>query len=162
MKLRVEDMAISFDNRRILEHVGFHVEEGEFTALIGPSGCGKSTLLNILAGLLHCEEGIFYVDDVQVTGVSSHFAYMPQDDLLLPWKNILDNVCLYGKLHGHINEAREKALQEFETFGLKGYELSLIHILFETSTFPLRLFVPYYTRISNFLQRKIKKGVDKL
>jgi len=122
MKLRVEDMAISFDNRRILEHVGFHVEEGEFTALIGPSGCGKSTLLNILAGLLHCEEGIFYVDDVQVTGVSSHFAYMPQDDLLLPWKNILDNVCLYGKLHGHINEAREKALQEFETFGLKGYE----------------------------------------
>lgn len=71
---------------------------------------------------MHCEEGIFYVDDVQVTGVSSHFAYMPQDDLLLPWKNILDNVCLYGKLHGHINEAREKALQEFETFGLKGYE----------------------------------------
>ena len=34
MKLRVEDMAISFDNRRILEHVGFHVEEGEFTALM--------------------------------------------------------------------------------------------------------------------------------
>ena len=97
MKLRVEDMAISFDNRRILEHVGFHVEEGEFTALIGPSGCGKSTLLNILAGLLDCEEGTFYVDDVQVSGVSSHFAYMPQDDLLLPWKNILDNVCLYGK-----------------------------------------------------------------
>ena len=62
MKLRVEDMAISFDNRRILEHVGFHVEEGEFTALIGPSGCGKSTLLNILAGLLDCEEGTFYVE----------------------------------------------------------------------------------------------------
>ena len=122
MKLRVEDMAISFDNRRILEHVGFHVEEGEFTALIGPSGCGKSTLLNILAGLLDCEEGTFYVDDVQVSGVSSHFAYMPQDDLLLPWKNILDNVCLYGKLHGHVKEAREQALQEFEAFGLKGYE----------------------------------------
>ena len=122
MKLRVEDMAISFDNRRILEHVGFHVEEGEFTALIGPSGCGKSTLLNILAGLLDCEEGTFYVDDVQVSGVSSHFAYMPQDDLLLPWTNILDNVCLYGKLHGHVKEAREQALQEFEAFGLKGYE----------------------------------------
>ena len=122
MKLRVEVMAISFDNRRILEHVGFHVEEGEFTALIGPSGCGKSTLLNILAGLLDCEEGTFYVDDVQVSGVSSHFAYMPQDDLLLPWKNILDNVCLYGKLHGHVKEAREQALQEFEAFGLKGYE----------------------------------------
>lgn len=78
MKLRVEDMAISFDNRRILEHVGFHVEEGEFTALIGPSGCGKSTLLNILAGLLDCEEGTFYVDDVQVSGVSSTLPICPR------------------------------------------------------------------------------------
>lgn len=52
MKLQVEDMAISFNSRRILEHVSFHVEKGEFVALIGPSGCGKSTLLNILAGLL--------------------------------------------------------------------------------------------------------------
>ena len=113
-------MAISFDNREILEHVGFHVE-GEFCLRIGPLGCGKSTLLNILAGLLDCEEGTFYVDDVQVSGVSSHFAYMPQDDLLLPWKNILDNVCLYGKLHGHVRKPKQ-ALQEFEAFGLKGYE----------------------------------------
>lgn len=122
MKLQVEDMAISFNSRRILEHVSFHVEKGEFVALIGPSGCGKSTLLNILAGLLDSEQGTFSVDDVRVQGVSSHFAYMPQDDLLLPWKNILDNVCLYGRIHGHVKEAKESALQEFETFGLKGYE----------------------------------------
>ena len=44
MKLRVEDMAIAFENNKILEHVSFHVAEGEFVALIGPSGCGKSTL----------------------------------------------------------------------------------------------------------------------
>ena len=122
MKLQVEDMAISFNSRRILEHVSFHVEKGEFVALIGPSGCGKSTLLNILAGLLDSEQGTFSVDDVRVQGVSSHFAYMPQDDLLLPWKNILDNVCLYGRIHGHVKEAKKSALQEFETFGLKGYE----------------------------------------
>ena len=51
MKLRVEDMAIAFENKKILEHVSLQVAEGEFVALIGPSGCGKSTLLNILAGL---------------------------------------------------------------------------------------------------------------
>lgn len=66
MKLQVEDMAISFNSRRILEHVSFHVENGEFVALIGPSGCGKSTLLNILAGLLDSEQGTFSVDDVRV------------------------------------------------------------------------------------------------
>lgn len=122
MKLRVEDMAVSFDAQKILEHVSFQVEEGEFIALIGPSGCGKSTLLNILAGLLQSEEGCFYVDDVKVEGLSSHFAYMPQDDLLLPWKTILDNVTLYGKIHGQSKQAKQKALAEFKTFGLEGYE----------------------------------------
>ena len=45
MKLRVEDMAIAFENKKILEHVSLQVAEGEFVALIGPSGCGKSTCL---------------------------------------------------------------------------------------------------------------------
>ena len=63
MKLRVEDMAIAFENKKILEHVSLQVAEGEFVALIGPSGCGKSTLLNILAGVLQAAEGCFYVDD---------------------------------------------------------------------------------------------------
>ena len=99
MKLRVEDMAIAFENKKILEHVSLQVAEGEFVALIGPSGCGKSTLLNILAGVLQAAEGCFYVDDEKVEGISSHFAYMPQSDLLLPWHTILENVTLYGRLH---------------------------------------------------------------
>lgn len=66
MKLRVEDMAIAFENKKILEHVSLQVAEGEFVALIGPSGCGKSTLLNILAGVLQAAEGCFYVDDEKV------------------------------------------------------------------------------------------------
>lgn len=122
MKLKVEKMSISFEQRQILQEVDFQVQSGEFVALIGPSGCGKSTLLNILAGLLEGESGKVFVDDVEVHGISSHFAYMPQNDLLLPWKTIIDNVCLYGKIHHCVKEAKDKALKEFEIFGLKGYE----------------------------------------
>ena len=122
MKLRVEDMAIAFENKKILEHVSLQVAEGEFVALIGPSGCGKSTLLNILAGVLQAAEGCFYVDDEKVEGISSHFAYMPQSDLLLPWHTILENVTLYGRLHHAKKQAQQQALKEFATFGLAGYE----------------------------------------
>jgi len=62
------------------------------------------------------------VDGEPICGVSSHFAYMPQSDLLLPWKTILDNVTLYGRLHGQGQQARERALREFPVFGLEGYE----------------------------------------
>ena len=121
MKLQVKDVSVTFEHKRILENLNLSVKAGEFVALIGPSGCGKSTLLNILAGVLEPECGEVFVDGEKVQGVSSHFAYMPQNDLLLPWKTILDNVALYGTLHGKKNEARQRALREFPVFGLQGY-----------------------------------------
>lgn len=127
MKLSVQDLSFSFDGKKILDHLCLDVEEGEFIALVGPSGCGKSTLLNILAGLLQPDEGHIYVKEEEIKGISSHFAYMPQEDLLLPWKTILENVTLYGKLHGTQKEDQKKALQEFELFGLKGYEHAYPH-----------------------------------
>lgn len=129
MKVRIEDLSITFDNKKILDHLNLEISEGEFVAILGPSGCGKSTLLNMIAGILKPETGNVYVDGQKVTGISSHFAYMPQEDLLLEWLTILDNVTLYGKLHHQKKEARQKALKEMETFGLKGYEQAYPHEL---------------------------------
>lgn len=122
MKLSVENVAFSYENKKILSNLNLDVKTGEFVSIIGPSGCGKSTFLNILAGLIEKEEGMIYVDGNVVNGLSSHFAYMPQEDLLLPWMNIIDNVTLYGKVHHQEKKAYQKALESFELFGLKGYE----------------------------------------
>ena len=124
MKLETKDLCFSYEGKQILEEIDFSVKEGEFVSLLGPSGCGKSTLLNILAGILPAEKGELLVDGQPVKGLSSHFAYMPQQDLLLPWKTILANVCLYGKLHHSEAQTRELALSSMEVFGLKGYENS--------------------------------------
>ena len=91
-------------------------------SLLGPSGCGKSTILNVLAGIVTPESGTVRVDGATISGTSEHFAYMPQEDLLLPWKSILDNVCLYGAIHGTKKEAAERARALFPVFGLAGYE----------------------------------------
>ncbi len=122
MKLRVEDLSLSYEGKPVLSGVSYGVEEGEFVTFLGPSGCGKSTMLNILAGLWKADEGKVFVDDKAVYGVTDHFAYMPQSDLLLPWKTILENVTLYGALHHDRKHAEEEALKEFPRFGLEGYE----------------------------------------
>lgn len=129
MNVRVEDLSITFENKKILDQINLTIKDDEFVAILGPSGCGKSTLLNIIAGIIKPEFGKVYVDEKEVTGISSHFAYMPQEDLLLPWQTILDNVTLYGKLHHKQKEAKQKALTQMEKFGLKGYEQAYPHEL---------------------------------
>lgn len=129
MKLELQDISIAFEGNSVLDHVHMQVAEGEFVTLIGASGCGKSTLLNILAGVLQPQKGCFFVDGQPINGISSHFAYMPQNDLLLPWKTILDNVTLYAQIHHDAKSARQKALAEFPAFGLSGYEHAYPHEL---------------------------------
>lgn len=123
-KLETRDLTFSYEGKCVLDALNLSVGEGEFVSILGPSGCGKSTFLNILAGILPADGGSVLVDGKEVAGMSSHFAYMPQQDLLLPWKTILDNVCLYGKLHHREQQAREQAMANMATFGLAGYENS--------------------------------------
>ena len=122
MKLKLQNISMSFSDKKILSQITMNIEEGEFVTILGPSGCGKSTILNILSGILHQDEGTVFVDDKEIKDPGDHFAYMPQEDLLLPWKTILDNVCLYGILHKEKKQARAKALQLLPVFGLEGYE----------------------------------------
>ena len=103
-KLEISGLSFSYGEKQVLEDISFGVAEGEFVSLLGPSGCGKSTVLKLLTGILSPERGRILVDGEEIRGLSSHFAYMPQNDLLFPWKTILDNVCLYGRIHGSLEE----------------------------------------------------------
>ena len=124
MKLeKVRGLSFAYGPKKVLDELSFSVQAGEFVSILGPSGCGKSTVLNLLAGLLRPAAGEVLVDGARVEGAGNgRFAYMPQDDLLFPWKTILQNVCLYGKIHGTEAAAREQALSHMAAFGLAGYE----------------------------------------
>ena len=69
-----------------MKNVHIEAEQRQFVSILGPSGCGKSTLLNIISGVFTGDSGEVYVDGQLTQGISEHFAYMPQQDLLLPWK----------------------------------------------------------------------------
>lgn len=122
MKLKVDNIAFRYDEEPLFKGLSFEVAAGEFVSILGPSGCGKSTVLNLLAGILTPEGGSMLVDGTPINGMSRHFAYMPQNDLLFPWKTILQNVCLHGRLHGTEKAAQARARELFGLFGLAGYE----------------------------------------
>ncbi|MHB1295773.1 MAG: ABC transporter ATP-binding protein [Anaerolineae bacterium] len=108
-----------------LQQVSLHAQPYEFVTLIGPSGCGKSTLLNIICGLLGPDSGeVTLYDDAHATRIG-RVGYMPQRDLLLPWRNLLDNVVLGPEVMGRdLVEARREALDLLPLFGLEGYAQS--------------------------------------
>ena len=85
---------------RALDQISFAISAGSFVAIAGPSGCGKSTLLNIAAGLLTPSSGRVHVDGEPVDGLNRSATYMFQQDALLPWKTVRDNVALGLTLSG--------------------------------------------------------------
>jgi NitT/TauT family transport system ATP-binding protein len=99
---KVEAMHLfkSFDNRRqgstieVLQDVSATVRSGEFLSIVGPSGCGKTTLLRIFAGLIPASSGSVLYDGEPISGPSSRIGFVFQNDNLLPWRTVEDNVAL--------------------------------------------------------------------
>lgn len=107
----------------VLDGIDLQVAGGEFVSIVGPSGCGKSTLLKILAGLLAPTEGAASVGGESTAQQRDLVAYMPQRDLLLPWRRALDNAVVGAQIGGApLAQAREQARSMFAEFGLAGFE----------------------------------------
>ncbi|WP_083979679.1 ABC transporter ATP-binding protein [Demequina salsinemoris] len=118
-----KQFAVPGGERQVVDGVSFEVNRGEFVAVIGPSGCGKSTLFNIMAGLEEPTSGELKVDGADAIGVRENVAYMPQKDLLFPWRTIAENCALGLEVQGVWKlEARKRARDLFATFGLSGFE----------------------------------------
>jgi len=108
---------------RVIGGLDLAVERGEFVALLGPSGCGKTTLLNVLAGLIPPDSGTVALDGRLVPSCQGQVAYMPQKDLLLPWRTALDNAALGLEVQGlPRRKARARAQELLYRFGLRGFE----------------------------------------
>ncbi|MBN2303261.1 MAG: ABC transporter ATP-binding protein [Anaerolineae bacterium] len=105
-----------------LEDVSLTAYPGEFITIIGPSGSGKSTLFNLITGLAEPDSGEILVECGITRRRAGRVGYMPQRDLLLPWRTVLDNVILGPEIDGHSKrEARRHAREMLPLFGLDGF-----------------------------------------
>jgi ABC-type nitrate/sulfonate/bicarbonate transport system ATPase subunit len=125
LELRHLQMTFHTDGRpfQALADVSFSVAPREFVAIVGPSGSGKSTLFNLIVGLFQPDAGEILLDGEIATTRTGRFGYMPQRDLLLPWRDILGNVVIPLELRRvPAAQARRRALEQLPLFGLQGFE----------------------------------------
>ena len=110
----------------VLDGVTFQAGEGEFVCLLGPNGCGKTTLLRIIGGLEAPTSGEVRLDGRPVAcGGPSEFrvGVVFQEDRLLPWKTVEENVALVLKpLGGDPRSRRETARRYLRFVGLQDFE----------------------------------------
>lgn len=84
----IKNIIKNYGTREVLSNISFEVEEGKVTVILGESGCGKSTLLGILSkNILDYSGEIEFERDI-TKGIS----YIFQEDTLIPWKNIYENI----------------------------------------------------------------------
>jgi NitT/TauT family transport system ATP-binding protein len=108
---------------RALDRVSFTIDDGEFVSLVGPSGCGKSTAMMIVAGLRDRQEGTVQVFGTDVTTPVADAGVVFQSDVLLDWRDNLDNVLLQVQFRGKDPRAyRDRAMELLAQVGLTGFE----------------------------------------
>ena len=114
--LRVRGLTVAFGGPPVLEGIDLDVKDGEFISLLGPSGSGKTSILRVVTALLRQQSGTIELD-VPVNDVGFLF----QDDALLPWRTVRQNVALGLRIRGLAPEiAAEKAERWMSLLGIEG------------------------------------------
>jgi NitT/TauT family transport system ATP-binding protein len=110
----------------VIDRVSFDVEAGEFVCLLGPNGCGKTTLLRIIGGLEPASRGRVFLHGQLVVADQRHdrkVGVVFQEDRLLPWRTVRENVELVLKPLGLSTlERRQTANRYLALVGLRGFE----------------------------------------
>ncbi|MCC4722397.1 ABC transporter ATP-binding protein [Salinicoccus sp. RF5] len=122
-KLEVHNLTHTFNGGNtvhVLDDLSLDVADGEFVTLLGPSGSGKSTIFNLIGGLYRPDSGDIFIDGTRVNGTRGNISYLPQQDSLLPWRTIEDNVTLVQEITGTVD--KDTARKWLKRAGLEGYE----------------------------------------
>lgn len=109
--ININKVSVDFQGHKVLSDINMHIADHEIVVIIGTSGCGKTTLLKAVSGVIKDYEG-------SITGLDkNNISYVFQDDRLLPWRSVWDNI----KLVKDGDNAEE--IQSFiDMVGLKGFE----------------------------------------
>lgn len=90
--IRIENVAMQYEQRPILSELELEIHEGEFVCLLGQTGCGKSTLLRLVLGSERPTQGRVLIDGVDHQKPDQTRGYVPQKYSLFPDRTVIDNI----------------------------------------------------------------------
>jgi len=122
MTLQIRNLNKRFNDLHVLKDLTIDIEKTGITCIMGPSGCGKSTLLNIISGLDKEDSG-------SLIGFDNSISYVFQEDRLIPWKNVQENI--YFVLKGKVEKEKIKGTTQkyLNMVGLQEYSKYYPHQL---------------------------------
>ena len=110
----------------VLDKISFSVGQGNIIGILGKSGCGKSTILRIIAGLLSPDEGVYRVDNCEISEFlkENNIGFVFQTATLFPWLNLIENLLFPVKIikkRGGLEDV-QKAEYLLKQFGILEYK----------------------------------------
>lgn len=121
--LQISHLYADYGGKSVLEDINLTLDSGELLVVLGPSGCGKTTLLNLIAGFVPYQRGNIQLAGKRVQGPGAERGVVFQNEGLLPWRSVQDNVVLGLQLAGVEKAQRQEiARQMLKKVGLDGAE----------------------------------------
>lgn len=118
-----KDLVKLYGRRTVVNHVSFHVEQGEIVGLLGPNGAGKTTSFYQVVGLIKPDEGHVFLDDVNITRLPMYkraqmgIGYLPQEASVFRKLTVEDNISAVLEMtklsHKEQKDKLESLLDEF-------------------------------------------------
>jgi NitT/TauT family transport system ATP-binding protein len=109
--------------RQVLDSINVSIADGEFVCIVGASGCGKTTFVRCVGGLIPAEEGEIRIDGKPVTRPGADRGFVFQNDSLLPWRTVMNNILFGLEVRGR-RRADTRPIGEalLKLVGLAGFE----------------------------------------
>lgn len=145
-KIRIENLQKQYEDRRsrtrkddgslgeskkvaVLDGIDLEIEEGEMVCILGPSGAGKSTLLRIVAGHDQLTSGKVLINGREINGPIQDNIFVYQQNGLLPWYTVWDNVELGLRHIDDEGEKNDRIHEYIDIVELTGFEHHYPHQL---------------------------------
>ncbi|MBW4459229.1 MAG: ATP-binding cassette domain-containing protein [Nodosilinea sp. WJT8-NPBG4] len=109
--VKIMGLTKTYGQKAVLQDLDLDIAPGEFVAIVGRSGGGKSTLLRLIAGFEQPTDGGILVDEMPLKRRNKTTCTMFQNDRLLPWQRVLDNVGI-GLQQKNWRQLAQQALEQ--------------------------------------------------